>query len=360
MTPRQAGRTVELAVRPLHGSDVFHLREEQRGRPAHTLKVAVLAPGHRAPRPRRAGPLGRQHAARPRALPLAADHRPGPPRSSRLGRGRGRGRPGRAPHAVRAGPRDCARRAPRRPGRGRAAPTPSPLAPVGGRRSDRRPGRAGPPDAPRPRGRRGERPDLGGAVRRHRPRRGTGPRPRSGARPGRRGPAPRSVAAGPPGAPGPPAGPRRRREGPAGGIGPDGDVLRRPAAGLQPVALDVPDLRLRHPSPGRPRAGPHGARGNGQRRLRRPVRRCPAGLPPGARWPARGVADRHHAGRPRPSGPPVRQRHDDLVRATRHRRGRPAGPLRRRPRQPRCGPEPAGTGSQRSCTTCRSTRGCTT
>lgn len=34
---------------PLHGSDVFHLREEQRGRPAHTLKVAVLAPG--------AGPL---------------------------------------------------------------------------------------------------------------------------------------------------------------------------------------------------------------------------------------------------------------------------------------------------------------
>jgi len=36
-------------MRPLHGSDVFHLREEQRGRPAHTLKVAVLAPG--------AGPL---------------------------------------------------------------------------------------------------------------------------------------------------------------------------------------------------------------------------------------------------------------------------------------------------------------
>lgn len=32
-------------MRPLHGSDVFHLREEQRGRPAHTLKVAVLAPG---------------------------------------------------------------------------------------------------------------------------------------------------------------------------------------------------------------------------------------------------------------------------------------------------------------------------
>jgi len=32
-------------VTSLHGSDVFHLREEQRGRPAHTLKVAVLAPG---------------------------------------------------------------------------------------------------------------------------------------------------------------------------------------------------------------------------------------------------------------------------------------------------------------------------
>ena len=32
-------------MRPLHGSDVFHLREERRGRPAHTLKVALLAPG---------------------------------------------------------------------------------------------------------------------------------------------------------------------------------------------------------------------------------------------------------------------------------------------------------------------------
>ncbi len=41
-------------MRPLHGSDVFHLREEQRGRPAHTLKVAVLAPG---PGPLDAGEL---------------------------------------------------------------------------------------------------------------------------------------------------------------------------------------------------------------------------------------------------------------------------------------------------------------
>ncbi len=43
-------------MRPLHGSDVFHLREEQRGRPAHTLKVAVLAPG--------AGPLDPDELAR--------------------------------------------------------------------------------------------------------------------------------------------------------------------------------------------------------------------------------------------------------------------------------------------------------
>ena len=41
LTARQAGRS---GMRALHGSDVFHLREEGFGRPAHTLKVAILGP----------------------------------------------------------------------------------------------------------------------------------------------------------------------------------------------------------------------------------------------------------------------------------------------------------------------------